>query len=133
MIRYKIVNLNRSSLFNTLGKYVKYYYKGEHVKSIPNTLGLFVFDTYQNAKLFINSLYIKEILLLEVDSIGEEKVRPDIPSILIEESLDCFYSPPPLSKKEICKIFYFAGKKYPLTLSTTPIGTICCQELLVLD
>ncbi len=131
MIRYKIVNLNRSSLFNTLGKYVKYYYKGDYVKSIPNTLGLFVFDTYQNAKLFINSLYIKEILLLEVNSIGEEKVRPDIPSILREESLDCFYSP--LSKKEICKIFYLAGKKYLLTLSTSPIGTICCQELLVLN
>ncbi len=131
MIRYKIVNLNRSSLFNTLGKYVKYYYKGEHVKSIPDTLGLFVFDTYQNVKLFMNSLYTEEILLLEVDSIGEEKVRPDIPSILREESLDCFYSP--LSKKEICKIFYLVGKKYPLTLSTSPIGTICCQELLVLD
>ncbi len=123
MIAYKVVKLNdRGSAIVGVGdtKYYKIYNKGDIVKATENTLGLFCFKDLNDAIKF-NCKNSNGCEVITVDIKGE------------------YFTP-----TEICAyIYYFSIKnssnmnayyeKHIEATNRVPIGTICCQELKILD
>lgn len=118
MIRYKVIGYNRKSVIINYWNIDKYSitYKKDKIIEAKNTLGIFCFDTLENAKDFsqmINSY--TNSLIIKVDTIGEEYIPNKIVCSVSEKNLNMFYK----SKNVI--------RKNP------PTGTICCKKVKVLE
>ena len=85
MIRYKVLR-DRSSCY-ACGDFRLEYLKGTTVKAIPGTLGIMVFDTYENADVF--ATYKHHIV--KVKPIGRGKKRPSICTWTGTIDLNYFY------------------------------------------
>ncbi len=128
-IRYKVVQKHyRSSVtVSELPKYCRVYEKGSVVKAVEGTLGIFVFVSEERAYNFFgytsaydtpsHSIY----QVIKVETIGEETHPSSIVANTDKEAaLDNFYGKPSNSDvKAICL--------------SSPLGTICCKEVLVLE
>jgi hypothetical protein len=129
MIRYKLVQSNRLSMFAN-GKYQIKYNKGKIIKSISNTVGLMCFDYLDSLIKFKYECGIMNCLTLRVDTIGKEVFDPFISNLHNSNFLDTYYE---LQSKinERSIIGYY--NEYALEKIQAPEGTVVCQELLVLD
>lgn len=119
MIRYKVVDDNRDSITITSSKYKLHYEKGDTVKAIPGTLGVFVFrdfDTAANFSLeFENS---RGCQIVKVEAKGKGKHPNRISSFSHNEGMDRFYSRMSLCQNEVMG---------------SPPGTLCYPEIEVLE
>ena len=75
-IAYKVVGLTRrSSCYHTayvIGQYFgKIYMKGEIVKAIEGSPGIFTFDTEKNARSFVNQYDSYDFQIIKVRGIGK--------------------------------------------------------------
>lgn len=102
-IRYKVVNLDRSSLISdTLPREMcRIYLKGSIVESYPHSPGIMVFKTRKRAESYIYG-FMNHYLILKVKPIGKGK---KIKNILV---LDRNFSDE-LQKYEYA---YYVNKKY---------------------
>jgi len=115
-IYYKVVDKNRRSIY-ARGKYSFVYKKGAIVVAPPWSLGIFCFDTRNNAKNFL-IFTRRQGKIKRVEARQADKVEtPDIICIgITEELLDRFY------------------KKGPkLAEYKPPNGTVCFRKIKVLD
>jgi len=112
MIRYKVVWKDRGS-FNRNDCFSLKYEKDKIVKAKDDTLGIFCFKTFYNAK---NYCYSKYSEIIRVKPIGRGKIPKRIASRLTNDGIVSFY------KNEI-----------GYDTSFIPYGTICYPEVLVLD
>jgi len=76
-IKWKVVTNSRRSVIYKTCKILNeslYYFKGNHVKPIPNTPGILVFDTFENAFKFKEYLtHPFKFMIIRVKPIGEQK------------------------------------------------------------
>lgn len=122
IIRYKVVlNKDRSSSFAICQKYKLYYKKGTIVNCVPGTLGIFCFETHNDAINYITNV---DLILLGVCKVL--RVKP------IGRCINRRKTHIPLNSITISK--YYNGEKLSiLELSTIPKGTIFYNSVYVLD
>ena len=114
MIRYKIVNPNRESIF-AYGKYSLEYQKGDIISKIGGTLGIFTFKRYYQAVNFLNKCYGIRGLILKVKCFGRGKVPLRIAGTPKVYMLNEFYN------------------GTGVTTRVPPLGTICYDKIEVLE
>ena len=117
MICYKVVTNLRGSISVHNSKYRKIYEKGTIVRSDPNTLGIFCFETEEDAIRFSSD----NDRILKVKPIGRKKK----PSIILDWQSLC---------KEYLDKFYSNRKRSKSILYTfPPKGTVCYPAVEVLE
>lgn len=119
MIVYKgVIKEIRTSSSVTGKKYMKEYKKGTTVMSVPDSCGIFCFDTINNAnKYFHNNCNIEIIKVFGIN----KKILPEIICFLIgncDYKLDDFYRIRPTS---------LFSPSFP------PPGTVCFESVEVLE
>ncbi len=118
-IYYKVVSPDRGSigLWPDDSPYYRVYNTGQIIKAEESTLGIFVFNTLQNAVGFIKSHTLSErVLILKVFGFGKE-IRPgDIIASSNKYDIENFYS----GIGDFCSV-------------AVPSGTICFPAVKVLD
>ena len=107
-IRWKVVKSRYSCCAR--GKFALHYVKGV-IKAVPNTLGIMVFDTFENACLFNSNRFS----IITVKSIGRGKKRPTISAQTGIKGINGFYA------------------KDRRTTIRAPRGTICYPAVEVLE
>ena len=123
--KYKIVTLLfRNSIFATrLLKYNLVYKKGEIVKALEGTLGIFCFKRrYEAEDFIINSCLNKyrPYEIIRVIPVGRGFCPKKISIVSTEEYFDSFYKD--------------GGKrKFSPSRKTPPQGTICYKEVYIVD
>jgi len=122
-VKYKVVSVDlrggrRYSAFAE-GRYSLEYPKGETVGAKEGTLGVAVFETWEQAEGFrVSSLHQKTI---HVRPVGRGKTVKNICFVACEEDLDVFYS-----KK-------YRDRKRDPTMKEIPTGTVFYPAVEVLD
>lgn len=118
-IAYKVVMKTRESC-SACGKYKLKYEKGDIVKAVSGTLGIFVFNCESLAKLFKEMFPGKGVLMevIKVRVIGQARSPVSISSSIYETGIERFY-------KGIHDTTY--GQMLP------PHGTMCYPEVEVLE
>lgn len=115
-MKWKVTHYSRQSLF-ALGRYNLIYRENTIVRAVPGSIGIMLFDTYMNARMYA-ARYWDNYEILQVETFGEG-IRPDyIAGTSHEPGLDSFYKTGDYSSK---------NRRVP------PIGTICYMKIRVLD
>lgn len=120
---YKVTKVDYSSIL-AKGRYCKIYEPGATVTSIPNTLGLMLFDEKIYATNFIAMLksnypkFKHPIKLLEVEGIGQQTIPKQICGLTSEKSIYSFYNKEKMSKRL-------------LPLISPMLGTVCYKQVIV--
>ncbi len=112
MIRWKVVTLDRRSVV-AMGKYRTGYNVGDRKKALAGTLGFMTFKRKRDAE----DWRISDEKIIRVKTFGRGKIPEMIAGLGYESDIDNYY----LGGNP------FAGSICP------PTGTICYQELEVLD
>jgi len=93
-IRYKVLSSDRKSLLSifddiiiNISSLFLIYEKDKLIKPIPNSFGIFVFDTFENAKNYTTHFKSDNLIILKVKAIGKPSFRK---SILNLEGLERF-------------------------------------------
>ena len=118
MIRYKVVRESRRSCF-AKGVYRFQYLKNDIIQADPDTHGIMVFDTYDNANDFRNNHPMFCDHILKVSPIGKGKRVKYLSTGQHEFEIRKFY---------LKKIWNFVRKRM-----STPKGTICYPAVKVLE
>lgn len=111
---YKVTTRDRKScMLHWSQDLSRLYLQGSIVEARPGSLGIFIFDTIENARSFANLDYQ---IILKVKPIGIQTKPSKIASSHSSENI---------------KDFYY-NKSIALT-SLPPQGTVCCSAVEVLE
>ena len=123
----KVTRVDRSSLL-AMGIYRLQYEKGTRVKAYAGSVGCMCFETMEVAELFITHVSmirlprVDQLRYLRVEGIGESRFPRWISKYLAEEYLVRFYD-----------LRANISRTRSPHVRSTPFGTICYPEILVLD
>ena len=115
MIRWKVLNEYKRSCY-ARGEFSLIYEKGTIVNAKAGTLGIMVFKTKTEAKLFKKGRGFRTFHIIKVNSIGRGKVPSSISHHILETSIRSFYKASSVENS-----------------SDPPKGTICYKSVEVLE